>query len=75
MAKSGLSDTEKAELALAGIAYIHEQLSQIFPNYAHDMESMMANWIDQSVLPAASKTKIKVEIKADLDLYKAKGKR
>lgn len=74
MAKSSLSDTEKAELALVTCAYIHEQLSQIFPNYAHDMENLMSAWIDQGILPTQSKNKIKAEITADMAVYKAKGK-
>jgi hypothetical protein len=75
MAKSALTDAEKAELSIVGIMYIHEQLSQILPGYAADMEALMHRWVDAGILAAASKAKIKAEITADSIVYKAKGKK
>jgi hypothetical protein len=75
MAKKDLTDAEKAEFVMCHTSYLNEQLSQIFPNWAADMERMMHEWIDAGNLPAASKTKIKTEITADSIAYKAKGKK
>jgi hypothetical protein len=75
MAKSNLTDAEKAEFTLCSTSYLHEQLGQIFPNWASDMERMMHEWVDAGTLSAASKAKIKTEITADSIAYKAKGKK
>ena len=75
MSKKDLTTDEKAELALAQISYINEQMSQIYSGWAFDMESLIHATVDAGVLAKASKDKIKVEVTADQTLYKAKGKR
>ncbi len=74
MPKKDLTTDEKAELALAQISYINEQMSQIFSSWANDMEALIHATVDAGVLAKASKDKIKAEVTADQVTYKDKSK-